>query len=203
MDVERRLPAGRGAMQVEPRLVAEDPAAHRRDAVRAHLPREGSEIGRRERRVAVALEHEVADPPVAVLRPFAEDVRLDAKRGAERRQRRVRDRELLVRRWPQGQRGVVRVHDLAGVEIDDHRARCGEVHEGEVQRLREAGGEGARRGARTGCGDGGDDPDGGEETGEHAPFHCLGPYPSRQGRWAVPLVKMGRAAHSERGGRPR
>ena len=61
-DVERRLPARRGAAGVEPRLVADHPPGHARDPVGADLPCEHAELRGRERRVAVALEHEVAPP---------------------------------------------------------------------------------------------------------------------------------------------
>ena len=46
VDVERRLPAGRGAARVEPALVRDDASRHARDARRAHLLRQHREVAR-------------------------------------------------------------------------------------------------------------------------------------------------------------
>ena len=126
LDVERRLPAGRGAARVEPRLVAEHASRSRARSPLARTWRASSgQIGGRERRVAVALEHEVALPGRCRPAGRAEDVGLDREGRAERGQRGVGDGELLVRRGQERQRRVARVDRRACVEVERDRAGRG------------------------------------------------------------------------------
>jgi hypothetical protein len=79
------------------------------------------QVQRRQRRVAEALEDDVAAPDRALLLALAEDCGVEPVRGPEDVQRGVRDGELLVRRRDQRAREVVREHCPSAREIDRER----------------------------------------------------------------------------------
>jgi hypothetical protein len=106
VDVEPALPAGAGAAGVEPRLVADHCARDVTDTRRGDLRGQRIDVCEREGRVAVALQDEVAHPHVAHEGSCAHDLGVEAVAGAEQRERRVRDRDLLVRGRHEGERGV-------------------------------------------------------------------------------------------------
>src|SRR4029077_18980254 len=112
VDVEPRLPAGAGPSRVEVRLVAEDAARHVADSERPHLAGQREQARGRERRVAVPDEQEAAAPGGPVLYAAAEHVGLDLEVLAERDERGVGDRELLVRGWHKRQGGGAGGHAL-------------------------------------------------------------------------------------------
>ena len=118
---EVRLPARPGPPRVEERLVADDVPAHAPDPLRAELRRQREQVERRQRRVAVALEDDVAAPERAVELPLAEDVRREAIARPEGQERGVRDCELLVRSGDQRQAQVVRIELLATRQVDGER----------------------------------------------------------------------------------
>src|SRR5205823_4157116 len=93
---ERRLPTRAGAARVEPRLVADDAARDALDSGGAHLARQRREPRRGERRIAVALEDEVALPRAGDRRTRAEHVGLEPEGRAERGEGGEGDRQLLV-----------------------------------------------------------------------------------------------------------
>jgi hypothetical protein len=136
VDVEPRLPARAGAARVEERLVAEDAARDAADARGPHLPRQRREVSAGERGVAVADQDEAPAPDRSVLLAAAEHVGLEAERRAEGDQRRVGDRELLVRGGHEREVPVLREQRLAGHEVD---------RDGAGARLRDV-----RHGKRTG-----------------------------------------------------
>src|SRR5581483_3101756 len=94
---EGRLPARRAAPPVEPRLVGDEGAGDATEAAGAQVAREGGEARPVERRVAAALQDEVADPGCALGMPLAEHVGAHPERRPERDERGVGERELLVR----------------------------------------------------------------------------------------------------------
>ena len=105
------LPARGAALRVVERLVAEYSSAHRADPAPANRRREAFEVGRRESRVAEALQYEIAVPGGAGTRADAVDLGVEAVPGAEARERRPGDGDLLVRRRRDRQRLVVREDD--------------------------------------------------------------------------------------------
>src|SRR5437899_13105272 len=70
VEVELRLPPEPRTARVEPALVAEDPAAHVLDPVRSDLACELVDLGGGQRRISVALEHEVPLPGRSALLPL-------------------------------------------------------------------------------------------------------------------------------------
>jgi hypothetical protein len=83
---EVRLPPGRHALRIEERLVPDHLPGHAPDPLRAQLRRQREQVERRQRRVAVSLEHDVATPEHSVELALAEDVRREAEARAEREQ---------------------------------------------------------------------------------------------------------------------
>jgi hypothetical protein len=104
------------------------------DPRRGNLAGERADLGGREARIAVSLQHEVPSPRRADLRAVAEHVRLDAERRSERGERCVGRGELLVRRRPESEARVLREERLAGAEVEDDGARLGRAHVARVQR---------------------------------------------------------------------
>ncbi len=124
LDVEGRLPPGRGADLVEEGLVADHHARHVCDAEPADPVGEHLEPGRRQRRVAVALQDEIAFPgAVRPERALAPHLGGEAEVRPERLQGREGDRQLLVRGGHEAHGLVVRVDQPAAREIDGDRAR--------------------------------------------------------------------------------
>ena len=127
------------------------------------LRRQPAQAGARERRVAVALEHEIAAPDGADLLALSEHVGLDPEPGAEQRKRRVRDGELLGRGRSERRRGVPGEDGAARVELDRERGGAGTRNVRDREGLRElsleaAVGASLRRGGgrerrENGCGD--------------------------------------------------
>jgi hypothetical protein len=138
-------------------------------------------------------EQEVSVPHAAGLGTAAEDVRLDARVPAERHQRRVRDRELLVRGRCQRQRVVLGEERLAGLEVDRYRpgARLRDVRHGESARESRGERRVARRGR--GCSQQRERRDDDRQTAAGHPLHSSERAYSRQA-WASPFVGIGRAA---------
>ena len=99
---------------VEPRLVAEQPAVDARDPELRQLGREPVEpCARGQRRVAEALQEDVALPDGSVLVAAAQHLGAEAVGGAELLQRRERDRQLLVRGGREREVGVPLEEQLA------------------------------------------------------------------------------------------
>src|SRR6185437_13752963 len=129
-----------------------------------------------------------AAPDGAFLRAFAEDVRLEAKGGAEHRERGERDRELLVRGGRERDRGVLRVQRLPGREVDGERSRLARPdvwnHERAGEALLEDGVRSGLRGRSAREGERGDER--GEETHrdsvEGPPRNVKEDGPRRRGR---------------------
>src|SRR4029077_1490248 len=89
---ELLLQARRAALAVVERLVAEDPPADRPDPPSRDRSRQAIEIRRLQRRIAEALEDQIADPGVALSRAGPVDLGVEAISGPEARQRGPRDR---------------------------------------------------------------------------------------------------------------
>ena len=119
LDVERGLPA-----RSRPHSCRRRTRPRRLIPVTRLMPAAGScaraaESATSERRVAVALEDEVAGPrPVGAERALPAHLGREAELRAEHLQGRVRDRQLLVRRGHEPGGRVVRVDDLARDEVD-------------------------------------------------------------------------------------
>ena len=167
------------------------------DPRRGHLLRERDELRGGQSGVAVPLEHEVALPGRPALLPVAEHVGLDAEGRPERAQRRIRGRELLVRRGPERAVGVLREERTARGEVEDDGARLSRAHVPGVQRPCELLLERvARPGLR-----GRDEEERGDchnccaEAERHG-FPFFKRLSKRQGAWVGPRWKMGRATHS-------
>ncbi len=172
VDVVRRLPTGPGTAGVEEGLVAEDAAGHVAEAAGVQLHREPAQVAGGERRVAVALEDQVAVPDAVDQLAVAEHGRLDPVGRPERDQGGVADGELLVRGRRECQRPAPLEQALAGTQVDGDRggqagSRCGQralEPRGELPRdrcEREAG-----RRPRGACGPGGRRTAGGRQVGE-------------------------------------
>jgi hypothetical protein len=122
IEEERRLPPGRRPHRVEPRVVADDAPVDPTDALLFQLGREARELQRGEGGVAETLEVHVAPPGRALLPARAEHLGTEAVSGPELDERRVGDRELLVRRGHQGQVCVALEQGVARDEVDRERA---------------------------------------------------------------------------------
>ena len=86
----------------------------------------------------MSLEDEASVPDGSLLRALAEDVRLEAERGAEHRQRRKRHRELLRRGGREGDGGVLGEHRLPGRELDGQGAGLARPDMRNTERVGEA-----------------------------------------------------------------
>ena len=120
--VERGLPLRAEAHAVEDRLVAEDAAVDVADAALAQALGERGEAAARERRVTGADEEDVAAIGGARALAHRAQRRLVAEAGAQRRERRDRRDQLLVRGRCELRPGVVAVGHLAVAEVDDRDA---------------------------------------------------------------------------------
>ena len=150
LDVEGRLPARRGARLVEEGLVPDDQPCHAPDARGLDPAHEPGQPRRRERRVAVALQDDVAVPrPARAERALAAHLGGEAEPRPEDLQGGVRDRQLLVRRRHEPDGGVVRVDDLPRDEIDGGGAGLVGSDALRVQRCAQLRGEIERRRARS------------------------------------------------------
>ena len=148
VDVEATLPAGAGAARVEPRLVADDGTRDVADPGGGDLRGQAVDVSERERRVAVALQEEVAGPDVRDEGAPAHDVGVEAIAGPEQRERGVGDGDLLVRRRHEGEGGVAREHDPARPEVDRQRGAARMIEPGHLECCRKAGGQGRLRRVR-------------------------------------------------------
>src|SRR5581483_11719065 len=182
-DEVARLPAGRRPPAVEPALVAEQPAVEAPDAGGGHLRRKAGEACARQRRIAEALEEEIAVPGRPCSHALREDDRLEPVVGAELAERGKGEGELLVRRRIKREVRVTREHDAARAEVDcDGRGRGrGVAADGES--VREPGRERERRCGRRSTERRGDDEDEGRPA--HAllvlPTWRVGPPPAEDG----------------------
>jgi len=133
VDEEARLPAGDDAPRVVRALVAGHSAGHAPNPQVLHLCGEHAEVGAGQCRIAVALQGQGAGPLRSILLALAEHVGLDAERRPEPRERRVGQRQLLVRRRRQRPVAVLLEEDGAGREIegDGRRPRGGDMGDAE------------------------------------------------------------------------
>ena len=115
-------------------------------------------------------------PDVAHERAAAHDLGVEPVARPELRERRVGHRQLLVRGRDERERGVARVDNGAGAEIDGERCRARRIDVRHVERTVEAADEGGVGAARR--------RDGEQEEGRH----------SRE-TWAADAPKIGPAAH--------
>ena len=145
---EGREPAGRDALVVEGRGVADDPARHVPDPLAPEDPGEALQIGRRERRVAEPLDDELPLPRVPDPVALAEHLGREPVLGAELDERRVGDGELLVRGGLERDVRVAREDDLAARQRHDHRRRRSRDDAVDPERVGEAAVQAARAGAR-------------------------------------------------------
>ncbi len=195
VDEEVRLPARTDPERVEVRLVSDDPARDEADACTTDLRGEPPQPERRQRRIAEALQHEVAVPLGPVLLPDAEHLCLDSVGGSERHEGRIRDGELLVRRRDERQGRIARVDHASRRQLDRDRRRTRDARR--VQRTCELGRErvrASRRGLRV-AGKrkrAGEDDRSQAEAGRHVRDS------SDQPRMGLCDRKIGRAAHRQR-----
>ena len=120
------LPPGCAALAVVERLVAEDASCDGADPASRDRSGEPVEIRSRERRVAEALEDQIAVPRGTGPRTGAVDLRVEAVARSEARQRGPRDGDLLVRGRCDRERGVVGVDRRAGRDVDGEGGRPAE-----------------------------------------------------------------------------
>jgi hypothetical protein len=144
------LPAESAPLRVEGRLVAEDPARDAPDPGGTYRSGQAPDVRRREARVAVPPQEEVAVPHGTNSIAHAEYLGGEAVARPEPRQRRPRDRQLLVGRRDDRERRVVLEEHLTrpGIDRDGRRAREREVRrpQGLRESRRHVPGRGERRG---------------------------------------------------------
>ena len=119
--VEGRLPAGADPDLVEEGLVADDRAGHACDPGVIHRAGEPADLRAGKRRVAVALQDQLAVPDRARLVALFAQLSRDRVARAEDRERRHGDRELLVRRRLQRDGGILSVDVRVLGEVEDDR----------------------------------------------------------------------------------
>src|SRR5581483_2677605 len=137
-DEEVGFPARRSPVVVEPRLVGKEPAVDVRYSELRELRREPVKPGARERRVAEALQEDVAVPDRSFLPAGSEHLGAEAIRGPEVLQRGKGDRQLLVRGGLEGEPRMTCEEHLAVLQVDcNGSAGCGGVST-DGQRVRES-----------------------------------------------------------------
>ena len=158
--VEGRFPPGRCAPTVEPGFVAENPPVDAQDPCTLELRRKPRDLERREGGVAEPLQIEVAVPDAAVLEAGREHLGAEAVRRPQLDERRIGDRELLVRRRDERCVGIALEHGGAARQLERDHPRGRRGVPGHGQRLSEPGrqrngpGNGDDRQPEQDCGDG-------------------------------------------------